>query len=268
MNLVPQTLCLEDRVRRIVSRVSCHAYGADEGNCATLLCRFGRYTGLMASQITQKGLAHAARCLTTAIPCFIVAGTLLRTWIDPMSVSGGSWVTFGIGIMVLEFVLIHSGAMMASWQASESNSLTKTIIVMTCFYGLFAGAMAAAFKSWDLLLIFTAVMLTRWARILFDPSHAREEAVRRSGISVLFYLIAVFVTLFMPIPELGITSSVLNDVYPDRGSGAWERDPEIALAAGILYFSLLGIAELWGGFHKERDVLNEEGEAVVRADAT
>jgi hypothetical protein len=31
---------------------------------------------------------------------------------------------------------------------------------------------------------------------------------------------------------------------------------------------LLGIAELWGGFHKERDVLNEEGEAVVRADAT
>ena len=220
----------------------------------------------MASQITQNGLAHAARGLATAIACFIVAGTLLRTWIDPMSVSGGSWVTFGVGIMVLEFVLIHSGAMMASWQASKSSSFAKTIIVATCFYGLFAGAMAAAFNSWDLFLVFSAVMVTRWARILFDPSHAREEAIRRSGMSVLFYLIAVFVTLFAPIPELGITSSVLNDVYPDRGSGAWERDPEIALAAGVLYFSMLGIAELWSGFHKERDVLNEDGEAAARAD--
>lgn len=165
-----------------------------------------------------------------------------------MSVADGAWIPFGVGIMVLEFVLVHSGAMMASWQDPKTSQRWKTIVVVTGFYAMFAGAMAAAFESWDLFLVFSAVMVTRWATLLLDPSHAREDAMRRSGMSVVFYLFAVFITLFAPIPELGVTASIVNDVYPHRGGGEWERNPEIALAAGVLYFCLLGIAELWSGF--------------------
>ena len=37
---------------------------------------------------------------------------------------------------------------------------------------------------------------------------------------------------------------ILDRVYPDRGEGLWEQNPEIALAAGVLYFTILGIFEL------------------------
>jgi len=170
-----------------------------------------------------------------------------------MNVSAGAWIPFGVGIMVLEFILVHSGAMIASWQQEKTAELWKTILVMTGFYVLFAGAIAAAFENWNLFGIFTVVMMTRWASIVLDPPRAREEAIRRSGLSAIFYLLAVFATLFMPIPELGVTTSVLNDVYPHRGSGVWERDPEIALAAGVLYFSLLGMSELRSGFGRRTE---------------
>lgn len=185
-----------------------------------------------------------AQGIVAAVPCFVLAVTLLRTWLDPMSVGNGKWVSFGVGIMVLEFVMVHSGAMMASMQKQEGIKQWKIILMMTGFYALFAGAMALAFKSWSLFGIFTLVMATRWSSFIFDPHHAREDAMRRSGLSAVFYLLAVFATLFIPLPELGMTSSVVNKVYPDRGNGAWEANPEIALAADILYFSLLGISEL------------------------
>jgi hypothetical protein len=184
----------------------------------------------------------------TAAPCFFLAGTLLWTWVDPMSVRGGRWVPLGVGIMVLEFVLVHSGAMMAGVQRSKELEQWKTVALMMGFYALFAATMSAAFKSWDLFLIFTAVMVTRWARILTDPDHAPEEAMRRSGMSIIFYLLAAFASLFVPLPELGLTTQVLNEVYPFRGGGEWERYPEKALFAGVLYFSLLGLAEIVAGF--------------------
>ena len=190
----------------------------------------------------------------TAAPCFVLAATLILNWIDPMSVNQGKWVRFGVGIMVLEFVLVHSGAMMSSWQRSKEPGQWKVFLVMFGFYALFAGAMAAAFKSWELFLLFSVVMATRWmtccrmASVRSVPQHAPEIAMRRSGLSVLFYMFAVFCSIIIAIPELGISASVVSDVYPDRGSGAWERDPERALAAGVIYFSLLGVAELVAGF--------------------
>ena len=53
------------------------------------------------------------------------------------------------------------------------------------------------------------------------------------------------VTLIAPLPELGVTREVVDAVYPDRGSGEWEDKPHIAIAAGVLYFSMLGVAEFF-----------------------
>ena len=60
--------------------------------------------------------------LITALPCFTLAVTLLWTWIDPMSIDNGHWVRFGVGIMVLEFVLVHSGAFIASMSMDSVSS--------------------------------------------------------------------------------------------------------------------------------------------------
>ena len=52
----------------------------------------------------------------------------------------------------------------------------------------------------------------------------QKAIVARSGIGVLLYLPIVFGTVLLPIPELGITGSVLNEGYPDRGGGLWEKE--------------------------------------------
>ncbi|MFT7471193.1 MAG: hypothetical protein ACI8XU_001088 [Kiritimatiellia bacterium] len=52
----------------------------------------------------------------------------------------------------------------------------------------------------------------------------------RSDIGVLLYLLVVSGTVFLSIPELSITGSVLNGPYPDRGDGLWEKEPERAIA--------------------------------------
>ncbi len=187
--------------------------------------------------------------IVAAVPCFLLAGTLLLTWIDPMSIDNGRWVRFGVGIMVLEFVLVHSGAMMASIKRTDSAVQNLKIGASAfAFYSLFAGGMALAFQSWPLFFIYSTVMLSRWVSILTRPESAKLEAQRRSGIAICFYLLAVFMSVLVPWPELGVTLSVVREVYPDRGGGEWERNPETALAAGVVYFTLVGITELVLGF--------------------
>ena len=47
-----------------------------------------------------------------AVSCWWMAITLFRAWQTPMVVEEGRWVHLGVGIMVLEFILVHSGAML------------------------------------------------------------------------------------------------------------------------------------------------------------
>ncbi len=198
--------------------------------------------------------------LITSIPCFVLAAIMLMTWMDPMSIDDGSWVRFGVGIMVLEFVLIHSGALMASMRDESKGKTTwekiKLFGVAFGFYGVFAGAMALAFKSWTLFITYSLVMFTRWQGLVTHPSNAKQEASFRSGVSILYYLLAVLLSVVVPWPELGVSHAIVSDVYPDRGTGHWEKNPETALAAGVVYFTLIGLTELylsWRAFRAERN---------------
>jgi hypothetical protein len=68
--------------------------------------------------------------------------------------------------------------------------------------------------------------------------------VARSGIGVLLYLLVASGAVFLPIPEPGITGTVLDEVYPDRGGGLWEKEPERAIEVAALYFLIIGLAEI------------------------
>jgi hypothetical protein len=189
---------------------------------------------------------------------------MMMTWLDPMSIDDGAWVKFGVGIMVLEFVLVHSGALMASVSAKSLGNTrwekAKVFATAFGFYGMFAGAMALAFQSWTLFITYSFVMVSRWLNLLTHPATAKKEAGMRSGISIIYYLLAVFLSIFIAWPRLGITSSIISDVYPERGSGHWESHPEAALAAGIIYFTLLGITELyfaWQAYGAEQQLGSE-----------
>ena len=185
--------------------------------------------------------------IAAALPCFYLSYVLVRVWIEPRAIDGGSWVRFGVGLMILEFLLLHSGGMITAMMAKQSETADKLRLFfgLLLFYLLMVVAFAYSLESMTLLWIFAAVSAGRLLAALTHSSDEQAESMKRIGFGMLLYLLAVMGSIFLPIPELGINSSVLADVYPQRGSGLWERQPERAIAAAAAYFLLLGLGELF-----------------------
>lgn len=159
----------------------------------------------------------------------------------------GSWVRFGIGLLLLEFVLLHSGLFMAAVLHSERNAANKLgyFLVLTGFYALLAWAFAQSLDSPALLWIFSAVVIGRVLTTVSGPEMSMDSQKARSALGVVLYIAVVAGTIFLPIPKWGITADVVADVYPKRGSGIWEQQPHRAIAGAAVYFLLLGLAEMF-----------------------
>ena len=90
---------------------------------------------------------------------------------------------------------------------------------------------------------------------------------QRIAAGITLYLLVVFATVLIPIPEWGVSSAIVNDVYPQRGGGLWEQEPERAIAGGAVYFLLIGLLELYWGLRGESQENNDNGkdsETVIR----
>lgn len=197
--------------------------------------------------MTRQTLHHVFASLASAIPYLVLVWTLMQVWVSPMSVSNGLWVRYGVGLMALEFIILHSGVFMGSMAASTESLKTRVQAFsgLFVFYSLFAFGFAKTVGSYEILYVYGFLMLGRFVTIVIASGEGKSQILSRSGFGALVYMAAVFGTIFIPIPELGITHEVLERVYPDRGGGEWEQNPEIAIAAGIIYFSALALYELY-----------------------
>jgi hypothetical protein len=175
--------------------------------------------------------------------CAWMCALLVHTWVDPMAVEGGRWVSLGVGIMVMEFILVHSGAMIAGVSMSR-HSPRALLAVLAGFYSLFGLTIAFAFDSYLLLWTFVAIMIPRIVTATSQAPEARQLTMARSVTSAMLYLLVAFASIAVPFPEGGLNAGVLDAVYPDRGGGEWEREPQRALAAGAIYFGVLALIEL------------------------
>jgi hypothetical protein len=184
--------------------------------------------------------------IAASVPCFYLSWVLVNVWREPMAWDDGDWVRLGVGLLLLEFILLHSGAFMVGvlGQQHDIRKQLKGAIVLLAFYSLMVWAFAMSLDTPVLLWIFAGIIFGRSLNLLLNPKDSKQAIMARSGISVILYLLVVFGTVFLPIPELGITGSVLSEVYPDRGGGLWEREPERAIAGAALYFFLIGLAEI------------------------
>jgi hypothetical protein len=184
--------------------------------------------------------------IAASVPCFYLSWVLVNVWREPMAWDDGDWVRLGVGLLLLEFILLHSGAFMVGvlGQQQDIRKQLKGAIVLLAFYSLMVWAFAMSLDTPVLLWIFAGIIFGRSLNLLLNPKDSKQAIMARSGIGVILYLLVVFGTVFLPIPELGITGSVLSEVYPDRGGGLWEREPERAIAGAALYFFLIGLAEI------------------------
>lgn len=184
------------------------------------------------------------RCLLAASCCWMAAWSFWLAWREPLALEDGAWVKLGVGLLVAEFIAIHSATLVGEL-AAAGDSMRKFLWPLLGAYALFALALPLAFNSLTLGLVMAMLMLSRLHDV-FRPATRRDRAYgrRRSLVSGLLFVLLAFATVFLPIAPGGITPELLTQVWPDRGDGLWEAEPQRALVMGLLYFALLGVVEL------------------------
>ena len=151
-----------------------------------------------------------------------------------------------MGVMVLEFILVHSGGVLHHLMEEKAGwGRRKTALGVTLVYTLFGVGIAVGFKSWWLLGSSAGVMAGRLSELLAGPWTVMDQAIAQGRMisSVLLYLGLLFATLLLPVPRGGLTPELVDRVRSGRRGGEWVVPPEKALAMGMFYFLLLGWVE-------------------------
>ena len=186
-------------------------------------------------------------CLWTGWSCLFMAWLFYRAWWRPMELDGGRWVNLGVGVMVLEFIVVHSGGVLHHLMEQKAGwGRTKTALGLTVLYMLFGVGIALGFRSWWLLGSYALVMSGRLWALFAGHWTPMDQAIsqRRMAFCVVLYLGLTFVTLFLPVPRGGLTPGLIASVGSGKSSGVWVDHPEKALAMGTAYFFLLGLVEM------------------------
>jgi len=197
----------------------------------------------------MEGTSNAQVAAATAgrwaavLGCWFAAACFLVAWWWPRLLDDGRWVRFGVAVLVFEFLTIHATAIL-TFAVKRTEGSGRRWIGLVVMYGLMALAMAFAFRSWVLLLSFAALLAGRVHALYRPEDRATLMATnRRVAVSALLFLLLTFATVLIPMPPGGIDASLLEQVWPQRGGGLWERQPQQALALGFVYFLLLGLIE-------------------------
>lgn len=191
--------------------------------------------------------------LIGAVSCWKMAYTLYQTWQTPLAIENGRWVSLGVGIMVMEFILVHSGVMIPGLASSDKLRSMKQlpVVIVSIFYIVFGVTIAFVFKSKLLFWTFSGIMVPRWMNLLFNPDTAKEHQLWRSYESFFVYFMSVILSVLVTFPRGGLTTAILNQVYPHRGGGIWEQSPQQVLVAGAVYFTLIGLLEITSPLRKK-----------------
>lgn len=193
----------------------------------------------------SPGQAQFLMAVSFAVPCFTMGLKLLDVWRDPMAVENGRWVRLGIGIFVLEFVLLHAGVAVGSVAVRADGGGLGSALLMTGFYSLFGGGIALGFKSRMLFLSFLQVIVGRYIAMLIGVEADDPQLIQaHSVMSTLIYFPMVISSVFLPWPRRGITELIAAQTRVPNASGIWIDEPHRAIGPAAIYFLLLGVAEL------------------------
>lgn len=176
----------------------------------------------------------------SALPDSVSATLFAWLWMFPLAF-GPQGVRNAMLVMLVEFVLIHSTAFLGAAAFAPNASRLRKVGLLGAFgalYLVFIAAFASAFNAWWPFLAFGWLLLGK-LRVIFDGRNADGGGAAATwAMSALAYLFAVFATLFLPLPRIGLDEAMLSRLQLP-GSGAWIDEPHRVIAAGTLYFGLL-----------------------------
>lgn len=187
--------------------------------------------------------------VVASAPSLALAYILFNVWLDPMAWDNGGWVPYGVGLLLMEFLILHSNVFITHYTATHTrfSDKLKSFAGLLALYSLMGAGFALSTDSPTLLIMLVTIMISRFISALRADSVQDGTFPRRAALGIVAYLLITAGTVFIPIPEMGVTASVLQEVYPNRGGGLWERLPHRPIVGAEVYFSLMGIAELYWG---------------------
>lgn len=184
-----------------------------------------------------------------------LAGLFLVTWVNPGS-SLARPVEWLLLLMLLEFITVHSSAMLGSMWASPEprEKRLRSIGLLTLMYGLFVGGFSAGFSTWAPFVGFWILSANRLLGMVVGGRpgpKAKRDAERSWARSVFLFVVGAGATTFLPVPRLGLTSKVMEGI-DIAGSGLWVDEPWRVLAFGAAYFGTGGLFLLRDALHHLR----------------
>jgi hypothetical protein len=185
-----------------------------------------------------------------AVPDFAMAGVFAITWVWPLTF-GEQMVKRLMLVMLLEFIVVHSAAGMGvvglkpgRWWQRVGRTAGLGVV-----YALFVAGFCLGFETWWPMGAFWALTANRLLGVLlFAPPDEKGQAMMKGGwgASGLCYILGVFGGTFGPWPTMGMTPEVVKlQQFGDAG-GLWIDHPSMVMAAGVIYFGLMGVYDLFG----------------------
>ena len=204
------------------------------------------------------GFAVGYRELISAAGNFFLAGLYMAAWVCPTWLGEGTVVSM-VGMLLVEFPLIHSGLILGHVLATEKRSFKWAMSLggLAIVYLAFAAGISVLVRRWAPVLALLAMLVNKVGGVLVRSSGPKDLAreTPRWVMSAVYYLGAVFLSMFWPFPRLGITGHISRRAL-------WLEDPHQAVAAGTIYFLWLAFYELFWAQRYEQEALEADQDGV------
>lgn len=188
------------------------------------------------------------RALASALPDLVLGAGFAWAWFAPARVGPGM-IRWMLMTMLLEFIVIHSSAFMGQVAFGKFHGwpAAGAVIGLGGFYTLFVLGFCLSFHTWWPMLSFWALTLNRASIVLLRqaPSGAEQKVIMSSwAAATFFYLAGCALTVIPPLPHPGWTPEWVANLHLG-GSGVWISEPWRPVAFGAVYFTAVGLFELF-----------------------
>jgi len=203
----------------------------------------------------ERELKHWIGIAASVAPQICLIWILIDVWRFPMEWDEGRWVADGVLIIVSEFFLLHSGVFMAGIaMEADAQKRFNSFAVLALFYGAFIWGFSALSDSSNLLWFFGSVMAGRFVTLVVAVDEGSTHLGERSFWGGMLYVVLVPLSIFVPIPELGIDRHVARIAFENGGEGVWVEEPARGFAMAVTYFTIMtGLELFWFGRSDEDD---------------
>lgn len=189
--------------------------------------------------------------MMAAAPDVVLAAIFLITWIAPDTFGRDAAMGL-IYVLIFEFIILHSAAVLVAILLGNFSRTTGLVLLLglSLFYGVFGVAFAHITGAlWPVL---TMVLLTINRMMTLRRQDGATGAARITIIATWvmtcgFYFLAMILGGLLPWPSLGLDDAVIARLTTEA-SGSLVEEPQTSMAAGVLYFLGLGLADWFGVF--------------------